>query len=311
MTSLGRVLIVANPMAGTISNDQVWQLVTRCKKTHDVSVRWTTAPGDAFTIAQSAVDSPLYTVLIAVGGDGTAREVAAGLATAWNGLAPVAMMIVPAGTANSNYHTLWGELSWQDAVDEALAKPSTRLRHLDLARVSELDRLVLSGACSGFPPQAIHESRAITDWTGPARYHKALVNLAHRYVPYPGRVVVDGVEVHSGPTLFANVGGSRYRGGYFELLPHSVTDDGLLDVCVVGGEYSAGDVMRLSRKGAHVSRPGVVYARGRQIRIERTDGASMWFEHDGEVLVNPRSSVTLDVVPGAVPMLVGEGPAVS
>lgn len=311
MTSLGRVLIVANPMAGTISNDQVWQLVTRCKRTHDVSVRWTTGPGDAFAIAQSSVDSPLYTVLIAIGGDGTAREVAAGLATAWNGLAPVAMMIVPAGTANSNYHTLWGELSWQDAVDEALSKPSTRLRHLDLARVAELDRLVLAGACSGFPPQAIHESRAITDWAGPARYHKALVNLAPRFVPYPGRVVVDGVEVHSGPTLFANVGGSRYRGGYFELLPHSVTDDGLLDVCVVGGEYSAGEVMRLSRKGAHVSQPGVVYARGRQIRIERTDGASMWFEHDGEVLVNPRSSVTLDVVPGAVPMLVGDGPAVS
>jgi diacylglycerol kinase (ATP) len=90
-----------------------------------------------------------------------------------------------------------------------------------------------------------------------------------------------------------------------------MTDDGLLDVCVVGGEYSAGEAMRLSRKGTHVSQPGVVYARGRQVRIERTDGARMWFEHDGEVLTDPLDSITLDVVPGAVPMLVGDVPAVS
>ncbi len=310
MTARCRVLIIANPAAGTLGTDQVWQLVTRCRRTHDVDVRWTTAPGDAFHIAQSAVDSPLCTVVIAVGGDGTAREVAAGLATAWAGATPVAMLIVPAGTANSNYHTLWGDVPWPDAVDLALAKPSTRLRRLDLARVAELDRLVLSGASAGFPPQGIHAARTITDRSGPERYHAALVDLATRYVPYPGRVLVDGTEVHSGPTLLANVGGSRFRGGYFEVLPCSMTDDGLLDVCVVGAEYSAGEVMRLSRTGAHVARPGVVYARGRQVRIERTDGAPLWFEHDGEVLANPLAGVTLDVVPGAIPMLVGDVPAV-
>lgn len=313
---MSRVLIIANPAAGTVTPEQVWQLTTLCRRrARRVSVRWTSAAGDACRIAteaaESVVDDRSRTVVAAVGGDGTAREVAAGLASAWRGAGPVAMLIVPAGTANSCYHTLWGETPWPDAVRAALADPAGRTRGLDLTRLAGLDRLVLAGASAGFSPQAIHEAKAITHLAGPERYHAALVNLIPRYEPYPGRVLVDGRVVHSGPTLLANVGGSRYRGGYFELLPHSVPDDGLLDVCVIGAERDPAEMMRLTKTGAHVSCPGVVYERGRRVRIERTDGRPLWFEHDGEVLPHGASGFTLDVVAGAVPMLAANHDPVS
>jgi diacylglycerol kinase (ATP) len=285
-----RVLIIANPAAGSATPALVWELVRVCRReVSRVSVRWTTGPGDACRIAESSVDD----VVVAVGGDGTAREVAAGLASSWS-RAP--MLVVPAGTANSCYHTLFGTAPWQTAVATALRTPS--VRRLDLARVA--DRLVFAGASAGLSARAIHEAKAAT---GPSSYHAALVDLVPRHRPYPGRVTLDGRVIHSGPTLLVNVGGSRYRGGHFELLPHSAQDDGLLDVCVLGGEHDPAEMMELTRTGAHVSRPGVVYERGRQVRIERTDGRPLWFEHDGEVLPPGPAEYTVDVVPAAVPVL--------
>lgn len=296
-----RVLIVANPAAGSVTPALVWELVRVCRRQVDrVSVRWTTGPGDAFLIAESSVDD----VVVAVGGDGTARDVAAGLAAGWS---RSAMLIVPAGTANSCYHTLFGAAPWQTTVADALRTPASR--RLDLARIG--DRMVFAGASAGFSARAIHEARAFASHTGPARYHAALVGLIPRYRPYPGRVTVDGRVVHSGPTLLANVGGSRFRGGYFELLPRSVQDDGLLDVCVIDGAHSPAHMMELTRTGAHLDLTGVRYERGRSVRIERTDGHPLWFEHDGEVLPLDRTEYTVDIVPAAVRVLAARTPALA
>jgi diacylglycerol kinase (ATP) len=333
-----RVLIIANPAAGTVSASLVWELVRVCsRQVRDVSIRWTTRTGEATRIARKAAESETPTardrvgtapalaerglafpslassaaptppapapaiprIVIAVGGDGTVREVAAGLASAWAGAAPTPLLIVPAGTANSCYHTLFGATPWQSVVAAALGEPN--VRWLDLARVA--GRVVFAGASAGFPPRAIHEAGALTTHAGPSRYHAALVDLLPRYRPYPGRVTVDGRVVHSGPTLLVNAGGSRYRGGHFEPLPRSLPDDGLLDVCVLGGEHSAADMIELTRTGAHLSQPGVVYERGRQVRIERTDGRPLWFEHDGEVLPPGPSEYTVDIMPSALPVL--------
>jgi diacylglycerol kinase (ATP) len=257
------IRIVANPAAGGYSASLAAAVRRRCRG--------------------STVD-----LVVVVGGDGTVGAVAPRV-----GSTPLS--IVPAGTANSCYRTLWGATPWQVALDRALAGlPPT---WVDLARITELDRCALSGVCTGFPAQAIHlaKSRGVP-------YTSALHDLARRYEPYPGRVIVDGVVVHSGPTMLANVGGARYRGGVYELLPHSRLADGLLDVCVLGGEHDIGEMLTLTRMGSHVDVPGVVYARGRRIRVERLD-APLWFEHDGEVLERSRSAFTLEAVPSAVPVI--------
>ncbi|MGH3758291.1 diacylglycerol/lipid kinase family protein [Actinophytocola sp.] len=270
------IRVVANPRAGGYSDALAAEVVRRCRR--------------------SPVGSTVDLVVV-VGGDGTAGRVAAAL-----GSSP--MFVVPAGTANSFYRTLWGSTPWRTALDLALAgAPAVRV---DLARVAELDRLVLSGAGTGFAPRAIHEAK-----TSGVPYTAALARLVDRYRPYPGRVLVDGVVVHSGPTLLANVGGGRYRGGAYELLPHSVLDDGLLDVCVLGAEHDARRMLTLTRTGAHVDVPGVVYARGRRIRVERVDRRPLWFEHDGEVVTRSRAGFTLTAVPAAVSVVAPPARAVA
>jgi diacylglycerol kinase (ATP) len=293
-----RAVIIANPLAGSYTPELVAEVADCCRPRFDaVTTLQTTALGDATRFARSISDG---SIVLAVGGDGTAREVVHGLAGR-----NATMFIVPAGTANSCYRSFWGELPWPEALNLALADPRSRRRLLDLARLSETRALVLAGACTGFPPQAIHLASTLTDLTGRARYEHALTELAGTFRPYPGRVTVDGLEVHNGLTMLANVGGSRYRGGQFEVLPHSVIDDGLLDVCVIGGEHDPAEMLTLARAGEHVLRPGVTYARGRRIVIERTDSHPVWFEHDGEVLPHNGSRFTLEVVPHAVPIFVG------
>jgi diacylglycerol kinase (ATP) len=268
-----------------------------------VLVRWTSARGDAARAVRDAANTPEPPdVVVAVGGDGTVLELAEGLLAIEPAERRPALFVVPAGTGNSNYLAQWGDLPWTEALNRALGIGAAPPRRLDLARLVETDELVLLGACSGIGAEALYAARDIT-LSGPSRYQAALAVAARDCKPYPGRVIVDGRVVHSGNTILANVGGGRYRAGTYRLLPHSILDDGELDVCVIGDEIEPVDVPELTRTGAHLDAPGVVYARGCRITVERTDGEALWFEHDGELLAGVSPRFTLQVLPNALPVL--------
>jgi diacylglycerol kinase (ATP) len=309
-------LIIANPKAGTNSPQLVPELTGRCESfLPSVEVHWTTGPGDATAVARAAATRSdaqgRLGLMFAVGGDGTVREVVEGLVAAGasypaerdTAVERPALMVIPAGTGNSNYLAQWGDLPWRDAVG-ALAGTGggvePEIRMLDLCRLVETGELVLLGACSGLIAQALVFARDIP-LTGRPRYQAALAQAAAAYRPYVGRVEVDGTVMHEGATVLANIGGGRHRGGQYQVLPHSLLDDGLLDVCVIGAEMSPEDVPKLTRDGGHLGRPGVVYARGRRISVSDTGGEPMWFEHDGELLPREHSTVTLEVMPGLLP----------
>ncbi|WBB95655.1 MULTISPECIES: diacylglycerol kinase family protein [unclassified Solwaraspora] len=333
-TVVHRALLIANQMAGTNSPALVAKLVALCRRfVARVEIHLTAGPGDATEVAQRAATRPETDrpeIVLAVGGDGTVREVVAGLVAATR-LASVsgaggnspdrpdttpALLVIPAGTGNSNYLAQWGNLPWPDAVMAALsptpaaAGTGSRLRGevrlLDLCRLVETDALVMLGACSGLIAKALTIAPDVP-LTGRSRYQVALSRAAAGFVAYPGRVEVDGTVVHEGPTVLANVGGGRHRGGQYEVLPYSVLDDGLLDVCVIGADVAPVDVPELTRNAQHLARPGTVYSRGRRIVVSNTAGDPLWFEHDGELLPMSWPTVTLDVLPQALPVFCRAG----
>ncbi|AGL15848.1 hypothetical protein L083_2338 [Actinoplanes sp. N902-109] len=300
-------MIIANPRAGTTSAQLIAEVGRRCAGVVPATTRHLTgAPGDATAIARAAATAPgaAATLVVAVGGDGTVREVVQGLvAAATPGERPT-LVVVPAGTGNSNYLAQWGDRPWPEALSAALGEPGAPAavtRRLDLCRLVETDELVLLGACSGLIAEALRVAPAVP-LTGRARYREALARAAVVHRPYPGRVRVDGETVHEGPTVLANVGGGRHRGGTYRVLPHSVLDDGYLDVCVIGAQTPAAQVPELTVDARHLGRPGVVYARGLRITIESCDGSPVCFEHDGELVPGGLSSYTLEVLPGALPV---------
>ncbi len=259
--------------------------------------------------------------MIAVGGDGTVRTVAEGLARgigrlpSETGGAVAAvhdeegspqgdppLLVVPGGTGNSVYRSLWEDHPWLDVLDDALAGRA-RVRDLDLLRIAETGSIVLLGASAGLIAEAVHISATLTGVAGRERYQVAAITALEHHTPFPARVTVDGVVLHDGATTLIAIGGARHRSGTFQLLPRSVLDDGLIDVCAIGG-VDPGAFVELAGvivAGEHVGRPEVAYAQGHSVTIERTDGTPLCFEHDGDLWQRSDRSLTLEIVAAAVP----------
>jgi diacylglycerol kinase (ATP) len=310
-----RCLIIANPAAGLASRRLVADLGRACEQ-HGAAVAtsWTRSRGHAARLARAAVRSPAdgrLQVIVSVGGDGTTREVACGMMLGGARRDRHALLVIPAGTGNSTYRAHWGDVPWRVAVEAGLGDLTGRLRSLDLARIAESGRTVVLGAGAGLTAQVLESARDLQlagrdlQLAGPGRLQAGLDRALPGYKPYPGRVTVDGTVLHEGPTLFANVGGGRYRAWQYQVLPHSILDDGLLDVCAAGTGIGVGfgEFQDLLRQGRHLTRPDVAYGRGRRVIIERTDGAPLCFEHDGELVADVGPRVTLQIMPRALPVL--------
>jgi diacylglycerol kinase (ATP) len=296
-----RGLILANPAGGGVSADLVDEVRARASALLD-EVEVVETNGGSEGVGS-------YEVVVTVGGDGTVRDVCEAIC-AVDGVRP-ALFVVPAGTGNSAYRALWGERPWQEALDAALAGEP---RGIDLVRVVETGSLSLLGVNAGFVARvaaAIARSKAKGRAQGDdeeaaqARYWATITAALQDIEPFPARVTVDGEALHDGDALLVSVGGVKAFGrGTFRLLPRSELDDGLLDVCTIDGltleQWQ--EIGQLLPSGDHLGRPEVSYAQGRRVEIERTDGADLVVEHDGDPRdVGPK--LTLEVVPGAVPVL--------
>jgi diacylglycerol kinase (ATP) len=299
-------LVVANPAAGGVTPELVRDVQARCSRwLPAVRVLTTCRPGEVREIAAGLAAAGVASrpdVVIVVGGDGSVSEAAAGLRAARLGAASPPLLVVPAGTGNSFYREVWDDRPWQQMIDGALGGMAA-VRWIDMARIPETGTDVLLGACSGLVAEALAAAAGIAGIAGRDKYDRAVAATMATFAAYPGRVTIDGVQAHPGPAVLANVGGGRHRGGRHTLLPHSVLDDGLLDVCVVGGGMDLRELPLLTASGTHVGHPAVTYGRGRSIRIERTDGMPLSFEHDGELFPPARTSYTVEVMPRSLPVL--------
>jgi diacylglycerol kinase (ATP) len=249
--------------------------------------------------------------VVAVGGDGTAREVAQGLATSlgtWPSGGPAGpdaarLLILPAGTGNSVHKALWGDRTWQDTLDRALHGDAVR-RDLDLLRIASHDHAVLLGASAGLLRWTLDATARFPELSGRELYATAGLAAAQELRPFAGRVTVDGRLLAEGPISLAATGGARRRGGSLLLFPHSRLDDSLLDVCVLVSRTSDEAIAQLlpAMEGRHLDAPGVHCARGSEVTLESLDGP-LPFEHDGDAWPGEDTSITLRVVPAAVPTL--------
>ena len=267
----------------------------------ELDVEWTTCGGDAERITVDYVDETPNAVIVAVGGDGTVREVASGLHRA-NPKATATLLVVPAGTGNSNYRGFWNDIVWSDVVT-ALYNRTFQTRRIDLGYIEELEHIVLLGAGAGLIAQGGVTAKSLEGSGRDLLFRSALETL-QTYKPYPGRIIVDDRILDESDMINVCVGGNRYRAGNFEALPYSLLDDGLLDVSVLQNCANPLELATLAMTGNIAKHPAVRYGQGRRITVERTDGEPLVFEHDGDVMPIDRSSYTISVLPSAITVAV-------
>jgi len=306
ITLKGRALIVANPAAAGVSAVQVAALADRLRSSVTrVETAWTGRPGEAVEFAGQAATDPDVVLVVAVGGDGTVREVTEGLVRSprrQDGRGAPVLLALPAGSGNSTCRNLWGELEWSEVLDTALDPAGSTVRDLDVMRLVEPDLDVLLGASSGFLADVLIGAREVTGLAGRDRYYAAAAGVLAAMPAHPTKVTVDDQIIHDGPVSLAAVGGGRFRAYAFQFLPRSVLDDGLLDICVIDAltGTAVAEVADLVPTGGHLSRPEVTYRRGRRVCLERTDGHPLVAEFDGEVWAAAGSTLTVEILPGAL-----------
>ncbi|MFI5778770.1 diacylglycerol/lipid kinase family protein [Nocardia sp. NPDC051570] len=273
-----RVFAIVNPAAGGDPRGLLRALHDR----RELAVRavFTEGPGDAERFAGEQAAADWAEVVVAIGGDGTVGEVAAGL---HRGNATGAMLIAPAGTGNSSYCGLCEDRPWTDIV-AGLATGTLARVTVDLARIEEINRIVLLGTTTGLLPATLDIARTMSG-SGRDLLSDATAAALRKHRPYPVRVRIDGTVAYNDELLGTYVGGMRFRGGRFEMLPESVIDDGLLDICFLNATAAPR------------------YGRGTRIVIERVDDRPLLIEYDGE-LRQLGSTCTIRALPNALEVLV-------
>jgi diacylglycerol kinase family enzyme len=104
--------------------------------------------------------------------------------------------------------------------------------------------------------------------------------------------------------LFASVAGGRSQGGGFLMTPESLIDDGLLDLCIVD-KLRLDQIIRYLPKlmeGTHTSLREVMMGRARHIEVICQSGIPV--ATDGEVMATAATHVRVDVMPGALQLVV-------
>ncbi len=285
---------VLNPRAGRgLHGDVRASLARKLRERRlDEDIRLTEGPGHGVELARDAVTAGA-TRVIAVGGDGTAHEVANGVAGS-----DAAFGLLPMGTGNDLALALDLPFDLDGALDALVMDARTRI---DLGRFE--DGWFINSLGLGFEAQVTIESTKVRWVKGFAIYLVAALR-ALRGLHCPDlRIDLDGRSL-DGRRLLVCVGNGPRVGGGFYLTPDAVNDDGLLDVCLVD-EMGRGSVLRTLPKalnGTHTTHPGVTMTRGRVLQLRSEDGFP--FHADGEVKDTRRHELRLEIRPRALSVVV-------
>jgi len=296
ISRINRVAIVANPIAGRGKVRPLAQAITDQLNSVGLKARLLMdGPAQAYADGLMCADA-----VVAMGGDGTLRAVAARCLQLRGEIPP--LLPVPMGTANLMARYLgidWATADLPDRVVQSIRRGRTTL--LDAARANGELFLLMAGI--GLDAQIVHNLDRHRK--GPINYASYVIPAAmtlagYRYTPL--RVRIDGVEAFAMSPGVAFVANVKEYGTGFSLVPGARPDDGLLDVCVIPVRGRA-DALRYflhAAAGEHLLGEGVVYARGRQIDIESS--GTLPVQIDGEPAGH--TPVHIDLLPLRVPFIV-------
>jgi diacylglycerol kinase (ATP) len=303
-------LIIVNPVAG---NGRAHGLAPRIEgwlRERGLAARLleTREAGHAERLAAAANDLG-HDRVVAVGGDGTVQEVLNGLVASGvggNGSLP-SFGIVPGGSGNDLARGLHLPLEPRAAFETSLGAHTASL---DIGRATHdgAVRYFASAGGTGFDAQVAHTMAGHRHrWQrGRAGYFLSTLIELGRYRNRELRVRLAteaGAREVDGRFLFVAFANGAYYGGGMQICPDALTDDGWLDVCLVGDISRLGALRELPGiyRAAHVDHPLVEIVRAQELRIEGDHGTRVHL--DGEPFGELPVDITLigNAVAVAVP----------
>ncbi len=265
------VTFIVNPFSGTTNKEDFDKIVKNHidGNRYDFDIRYTESAGHATILAKEAV-ALQKDVVVAVGGDGTINEVAAGLVHTETALA-----IIPAGSGNGFALHLGMSKDHKAAIEQ-----------LNTASRSKVDTCLLNGqffinvAGLGFDAQVAYHTKNDTK-RGFWNYLKRTLQLSAKYKPEVLSLEIDGKTIEGKYAAAVVANASKY-GYIFTVAPFAKLNDGLLDIILFKDTFVPRyflEAYRFVNNTVHKSSITESYT-GRSIKIKSINKS--YYHLDGE-----------------------------
>lgn len=296
-----RLGLIRNPASGRAAG-RLWPRFESAlrRRFPELALRETSGPGDAARLARDMAAEGFDTI-VAVGGDGTLSEVAAGLVAAARPQTALAALPLGSGCDFLRNLPMPAEPA---AFSDRLALGARR--SVDLGQVAMADGArrpfvnILSLGVSGCIVGAVNRRRRRPALNGELRYFLQSMIEILRYRPVTLRVLCDDREVFSGPVAVVAIANGGWFGGGMHIAPRAVIDDGLFEVAIMrhaSRRHTLGLLMRL-RSAAHVGHPLMSFYQASRVVVLPLDGSRPQIEADGEYL--GEGGLTAEILPAAL-----------
>jgi YegS/Rv2252/BmrU family lipid kinase len=300
-----RAFVVVNPAAAGGAARRRWNSLARTLRATLGSFEhgFTEGPGDATLLARKAL-SDGFTLIVVLGGDGTASEAACGFFDGRRCVAPeAALAVVPRGTGCDFARTMNRGAVLEDACARLGAAAA---RSIDVGHVTFLDRdgrpgdrVFLNVASFGCGGAVVHALRPkMKHLGGPLAFALTTAWVLLRYRDQTVTVSTDGGLPRRLSITNAAVCNGKYFGGGMQVAPTADPEDGFFDVTIWRG-FGLREFVRLRRSlydGTHVRDPRTSVLRAR--RIEATSDERVLLDLDGEAVGS--LPVQIEVLPRAL-----------
>ncbi|MFW5996315.1 MAG: diacylglycerol/lipid kinase family protein [Halanaerobiaceae bacterium] len=288
--------VIFNPAAG---NKNPEKLLRRIKEVfascgNRVNYHVTTGPGDAVLAAEKAVRAGME-VIVAAGGDGTINEVVNGIA----GTGAV-LGVIPTGTGNDFARALGMPPGLEDSCRQILAGST---RTVDLGTVR--GRKFINCAGVGFDADVARRTNRQRKYiSGYWMYLLSVLEALMVYRTVSVKITLDGGKMLECSPMLVAVGIGTSYGGGIEIVPDSVMDDGLFDVCVIDEVKGPNTLRYLYRalQGRHTELARTEIYRSRCVKLEMN--TELPYHVEGEVFKADTLKFTLEpeamrvIIPG-------------
>lgn len=275
---MGNILFIINPVAGGGKAKGLISLIKAKMKKYKIeySIKLTTKPKEAITIAEDSVDD--YNITVAVGGDGTINEVARGLVNKGKGV----LGIIPGGTGNDMAKSLGISIDPVEALEHLC---NGGKNSIDIGDVNNLTFFNI--ASIGFDGEVLRNTITIKKIIKSRfAYGISVIYSLFSFKKKKIQINIDGKIIDEDVILVA-VGNGKYYGGGMKILPEAKVDDGYFDICVISkiGKIKLLFLFPSIFKGKHIKYTKYVKTyKGKNIKITARDG--VYLNMDGEI--NPK-----------------------
>lgn len=295
MTAKPHITFILNPAAGRGKAEHIHSSLLSVLQHSTLSYTYhrTSGPGDATVIARAA--SVTSSIVVAIGGDGTVNEVAAGLVGT-----TAALAVLSEGSGN-DFARILDAPNHPEKLLSLLQNPSfkkfdsgsVRLHHED-GTITE--RLFFNSAGLGFDAAVARKVSSIRWLKGIPLYLTALFHTIAGYQPHTFTISCNG-KVWQKKYFLLCIGNGTWEGGGFKLTPNALPDDGLFEVCGVTGDsiIAVLPILPLVMTGSHIGKNHIEMFNTATLLVE---GEKSFPVHgDGEIFGWKVKKVEISLIP--------------